>query len=233
MPAIRPGVLAMALLLPGAGAAEDPPPFRTCADFGKRVAALKTVGLVQPVVKAYELTASNDRVFQPEWSDQARDNVAAALEAALVARGLAVRRIDPPGPADDELREATLLYEAAVGAILEATYVFRFPAKMAHFDYALGDLRPTLGPRGVDALVFVHGVANISSGGRKTVQALSAVFAGVSSRGIDRLQLALVDGGGDVLWFDAVASTSSDLRDPGSAADLVKTATDRMPPGAP
>lgn len=227
LPARHRLALAFLAFLPAAARAEDR--FRSHPECAARMAALKQVGVVSPVMKLFELTASNDRVFQPEWSDQARDHVLSTVEADLRARGISAVRFDPPVGKREELRDVALLYEAVASAIVQATYANQFPAKVARFEYELGDLRDLLGPEN-DALLFAYGYGHISSGGRKALQALSAIVSGVSSRGVDRLTLALVDRGGTVLWFDTLASTQYDLRDPDSASSFVHQLTDDLPP---
>ncbi|MBI5068189.1 MAG: hypothetical protein HZB56_08100 [Deltaproteobacteria bacterium] len=233
MPSIRPGALLLALALaPPAAAQSEPQGNRLHPAFAARMAAVRTVGIVAPDIKLYELSASNDRVFQPEWSTAARGLVLASAEAAVKRRGLEPIRFEAPDGRQVELREVTLLEQAVATAILQATYFARFPAKVASFEYGLGDLNWLLGPQGPDALLFVQGHGHVSSGGRKAVQTLGAVLGGGMSRGIDRLFMALVDRTGELLWFDWSASSSYDLRDPESADAFVRALLDRIP-GSP
>lgn len=219
--------IVLAVGIPVAGGAEES--FRLHPEFQARLAGVKTVGVVAPVLKLYELTAGNNRVYKPDWSDQAATNVARGLESAFRARGLEVKPVAPGTGGAGELREVRLLFETVVGAVIQATYANQFPAKMARFEYSLGDLQALLSAEGVDVLVFAYGFGNISSGGRTALQVLGAVLGGGYSVGVDRLFIALVDRSGAVLWFDTEASTSGNLRDAGSAASFVSKMTGHLP----
>jgi hypothetical protein len=223
--AILLGALAL-LALPGAVPPDD---HRTHPELETRIAAVRTLGLVEPTVDAFELEANGLRVARPDWSELGRANVVAALEKELGAHGFAVKPVAPAGAeAKEELRQVQLLYEAVGGAIVQATYSNAFPWKLDRFEYSVGDVRALTAAAGVDGLVFTYAVANISSGGRIALQ----VFGGAGS-GVDWLILGVVDRTGEVLWFARVHSTVSDVRDPQTAAVLVRNATDRLPRRAP
>ena len=225
--------LAAALALPAAARAEDARHGRAHPELAARLAAVRTVGLAEPELKIFELTASNQPVFRPDWTDQGRAAVEAGLRQALEIRGLALRPLAPASPERQEaLRQARLLYGAVAAAVIQATYLNQFPAKVARFEYGLGDLSPLLDAEQVDAVLFVAGSGAVSSGGRQAIQALGALLAGVTSSGVDRLMVGLVDRQGDLLWFGTYASTTSDLRDERSAGTFVRTLTDDLPGGA-
>lgn len=209
--------LALALAAP-ASASGKAQRHRVHPDCAPRMAAVRAVALVTPEVRAAELTANGSVVPRPDWTGEVRENVAAALEEALRGRGLAVGRLAPEATqAAAELREVQLLYEAAWGAIHQATYAHAFPAKVARFEYTLGDLGPLLGPGGADALVFTYGIATNPSGGRVARE----VLLGSNVSAADRLVVAVVDRGGAVLWVAEHHALSSNLRDPASALRVV------------
>jgi hypothetical protein len=223
-------LLALALSLPALARSEDLPRWRAHPELAARLAAVRTVGLAVPEVKAFELTASNQAVFRSDWTDQSRELVAAALEEVLRAHGLAAKRLAPAPPdRPGEAGEVRRLYEAVVGAVSQATYQFRFPAKVERFEYELGDVASSLGADQVDAVLFTYGRGVSSTGGRKAIQALGAALAGVSSSGVDRLQIGLVDRSGTLLWFSNFASTKFDLRDAGSVKAFVAELADGFP----
>ncbi len=207
--------------LTGARPSDD---VRVHPEFEKHIAGVKTLGLVQPTADAYELDARGTRVLRPDWTERAVANLGAALEKHLARRGFDVKRFEPATPAaTEELREVKLLYEAVGSAIVQATIANQFPWKLDRFDYTVGDVGALAAAGGVDALVFVHAVANISSGGRVALQLLGA------GGGIDWLIVSVVDRTGTVLWFARVYSTVSDVREPDYAALLVEQATNRLP----
>jgi hypothetical protein len=220
---IRAVALSLGLVVPLAAAASGAD--RAHPELLARLAPVRTIGVVAPEVDAYELTANDSRVKRPDWTELARANVAAGVEEALRARGFEARPFAPAAPAaQEELRQVSLLYDAVFAGIVQATYANRFPAKLERFEYSVGDLGALLAAEGVDALLFVHGVANISSGGRIAMQLLVG-----SGSGIDRLFLGVVDRAGAVLWFGAVASTTTDLRQPSSASQFARQALHPLP----
>jgi hypothetical protein len=230
MPSLRHAVpLALVLLQPAAALALDQGLHRNHTDLAARLSGLRTIGIVAPEMKIYELTASNEPVFRPDWTEQGREAVTAGLEAVLRGRGLESRRFEPATPeAKKELQEVQLLFQTVVGAVLQAI-ANQFPATLARFEYSLGDLGPLLEAQGLDAIVFTLGHGAASSGGRKALQVVSALVAGVSSSGVDRLLVGVVDRRGDLLWFGTLASSSSDLRDRHSAGQFVEILARDLP----
>jgi hypothetical protein len=230
MKALARGVVSVFLivLLPVATWAEEPH-YRVHPDFAARMRSVKTIGLVRPSMRLFELAAGGGRNFKPDWSEKSSTVIGDALAAAITRRGQSVVRLEPTPQDAESLRDVTLLYEAVGSAIIQATYTNQFPRKLARFEYWLGDLTPLLEPRGVDAVLFAYGSANISSAGRSALQVLGAIAGPGYSVGIDRIYVGLVDRSGAVLWFDSFASTGHDLRDPESAASFVQNVTDHLP----
>jgi hypothetical protein len=222
--------LALAVLLPVAASGAEKLDRRAHPDLAARLSGLRKVGIIEPDVKVYELTASNQAVYRPDWSDEGRKAVASSLDALLRARGLEARPFAPTTPdAQQELLEVTRLYHAVTAAVVQATFVNQFPAKVARFEYSLGDLGPLLEAEQLDAVVFTIGSGAVSSGGRKAVQFMSALLSGASSSGVDRLIVGVVDRRGDLLWFGSLASTSYDLRDPAIAGQFVQRLGSDLP----
>lgn len=220
------------LLLAGFARAEEPSNTRTHPDLTKRLASIQTVGLVVPDLKVFELTAANTPVFRADWTEQGREAVLSALEEILQQRGLKARRLDGslPGPSEAaELQEVQALYDLVVGAVLQATFVNNFPAKIQRFEYGLGDLDRVLSALEVGAILFTTGTGTASSGGRKALQAMSAILAGVHSTGVDRLVVGLVDRQGDLLWFSIHSASSSDLRSQAGAAAFTRALAEGLP----
>lgn len=186
-------------------------------EFADRLSKVKTLAVARPELELYQLTAGGGRVHKPDWSEQASDRMARLAASVFGARGFRVVPLETPPAAKEDLAQANLLYDRVLGAVVFAVYGHEFPAKVARFEYSVGDLSPALGPDGPDAVLFVRGQANISSGGRKTLQVLSGVIGGTYSVGVDTLAVALVARGGEVLWFDLHRSSSYDLRDDAGA----------------
>ena len=129
------------------------------------------------------------------------------------------------------LEQTAALFEAVNSSIIIHTYgqpVHRFPEKIQNFDYTLGpEVRQLSGQ--TDALLFVRGVDNIATAGRKAVQAGSVILGALvgvqvtPNMGVTAVNLALVDANtGEVLWFNFHASAGDhDLRNPVDTTALV------------
>lgn len=208
------------LALPVVAAAA--PPWRVHPDYAARMAGVRTVAIVAPEVKAWELTANGTATLRPDRVELVSGNVAAGLEAALRRRRLSVKRL--PVAESGELREVGLLHDAVRAAILEATYVHQFPWKVGRFEYTLGDLSSLAAAEGVDAFVFAYGAAGNSTGGRLVINALVG-----GSVPLDRLFVTLVDRTGTVLWFGEHHDADSDLLRTGSAVGFVENLLEPLP----
>lgn len=221
--------LAVALALPAAALAV-PPDVREHPDFDARWAALRAVGVVTPDLKIVEVTAGDTPVFRPDWTERAKEAVTLALEAALREHGVEPVRFTPSADEEKaELVEVQALYEQVVSGVIQATYANKFPAKVARFEYGLGDLSRLLERQHLDALVFTYGTGAVSSRSRKTVQVLSAIVGAGYSVAVDRLFIGVVDRQGDLLWFAVRADTRSDLRDKDSAGEFVHEVSHGLP----
>jgi hypothetical protein len=98
-----------------------------------------------------------------------------------------------------------------------------FPEKQKNFDYAIGSIEQILNSYGVDALLFVYGVDENASGGRKALIA-AGIIAGVIPRaGMTAMNMALVDKSGSILWFNVKRSEGRyDLRKTENATEFTK-----------
>jgi hypothetical protein len=226
---LGPAALALALATSGCVMGTH---YRARPEFAQTARSARTVGLVSPVVKVYELTAGGQTVLKDEWSTQGRKAITDSLLRALAQKGWKVRVVEPALPIKEELEEMRLLYGDVGPSIVRATYVYPvFPEKYKNFDYSVGPVRKLLEHAGVDLLVLAYGYDEISSGGRAVVNTLNAIFGSGSTGGDSFLNIALIDRNGKVLWFDVeMARGAFDLRDPASADDFVRRILDRLEP---
>ncbi len=207
--------------------------YRARPEFAQTARQVRTVGLVSPVVRVYELTAGGQTVLKDEWSGQGRKAVTDALQRSLAQKGWKVKVVEPAGATREELEEMRLLYGDVGPAIVDATYVYPvFPEKYKNFDYSVGPVKRIFDQAGVDLLVLAYGYDEISSSGRSVVNTLNSIFGTGSTGGDSFLNVALIDRNGKVLWFDVeMARGSFDLRDPASADSFVRRILDRLEPG--
>jgi len=209
--------LALSLLAAGCFHAK---PYLARPDYQAALKKVRTVGLVRPYVKVYELDAGGTDTLKDEWSELGKKNVAAGLTRAFGAKGMKAKLVEPAPDTRDEIEEVRLLYEAVVSGIFDSQR-FYFESKRDAFDYTVGPVGRLLDRYGVDALVLSFGRDEISTGGRKALAAVSALFTHVRS-GYTVASIAIVDRQGRILWFNVRGGEGSfDLRDPESAAEVV------------
>ncbi len=216
----------------------------------EKLKRFKSVALISPRIDVFYLETGGLPEKRDEWSEQAQKNVSAAVQSELKARtNLAIQPVSR-NPANEEtpssLDSTFALFEVVNQSILLHTYhprpEYRFEDKIKNFDYSLGAEIKEMTPGESDALLLVTGKDHIWSEGRKALQALGVLLgigAGVATGvvvipqlgGGTDLQAALVDSRtGDLLWYQAVGGGAGyDLRDPVSAAGLVKNLFKEFP----
>jgi len=218
-----------------------------------KLKGFRNVAIISPRVDIFYLETGGLPEKRDDWSEQARKNILVAVQSELQSKTKLAIQPSSRSPVDPEAQtiiDRTYgLFEAVSQSVLLHTYhprpEYRFEDKIENFDYSLGDgVKPlTFGES--DSLLLVTGKDHIWSDGRKALQALGVVLgigAGVATGmviipqlgGGTDLQAALVDGrSGDLLWYHAVGGGAGhDLRDPESAASLVKNLFSEFPSGA-
>jgi hypothetical protein len=181
--------------------------FRARQDAGERASAIHSLGLALWTVAC----PAQDREAMAGTSKADLtlvDNMLASTEAALTRRGFAVKRLPRPdgGPSAEAWREVALLDEAVGRAILDATWNGWFRAKVASFEYRLGDLTTLLSEQGVDAVLFVGAACDEASAGYWELYD--------PSHPVVVIHFSFADRGGEVLWFELFASRDRyELRD--------------------
>ncbi len=232
-------VVLFALLVPaGAARAADDDLVRTPPDLSQRIREIRTIGILPPDLKLYELSSGGVKELRPDWCKDARESVQAALASELAKRGYDLKPLAPGPGADAELQDIRALYDAVVTGILRHAYAgpHFFPAKATNFDYTIGPIDNILRPGGADALLLVKGMDEISTSGRKAVQTLgvlAAAMAGVVATprmGQTLVVFGLIDRSGDLLWFNfRVGAGGYNLRERESVSKLVAQAVERFP----
>jgi len=211
-------------------------PYRAHPEFEERARQIKTVALIPPDVKVYELSAGGVRQEMDQWSETPRGNVVAAVRKHLEAeRGLALKEFDPARSpaAQQEFQETRPLFDAVGLSAMLHTYgeqtQTNFETKLQRFEYSLGPLPALTEAAGADAFLFVRAVDHVATGGRVALTVLGVLVGAatgvfiVPRPGGTLIVTALVDpSSGDILWFSRRgAGAGYDLRDPASAEGLV------------
>ena len=206
-------------------------PYRAHPEFEMRTENIKTSGLLSPDIKIYEFTAGGVRELRDDWCAKGRENVQGALIQCFQGKPLEIKPITVDKEMEEEMEDIYALYRAVSISINTHTYGdFKFPEKMKTFDYSIGPIDKIMQKHGTDALVFVYGFDEISTGGRKALQA-AGIIAGVLTgvvvmprSGVTVVSAAMVDPSGAILWYNIKGSQGGyDLRDPQSATNFIRS----------
>jgi len=232
-------IVGMCLLLSGFG----PKNVRIHPEATARSAEIKTVVLVAPEIKVFELSTGDTTELRDEWSAQGKDNVTKALQMRFSEKSIKISDLKAESAEDPDFKEIMALFEVVSASIIRHTYNEGanpnfFADKMQNFDYSLGPLDKVLSPSGGDAILLVYGVDHISTAGKKALNVLGAVtgiavgaFNGVML--LPRMQgtsirMALIDRNGSILWYN-INSGMFDLRDSASSTELVNKTLEDFP----
>jgi len=217
-------------LVPAAGFAAEQEAFRAPPDFRQRIQKVKTIGILKPEMKIFEITSGGVKELRPEWCDEACGLVKNEVTAEFHRFGYELKAIDPGADSEGEVGEMLALHGAVVAGILRHAYdgPGLFPAKKTNFDYTVGPIDNIVRLAGADALLVVRGVDEVSTSGRKAMQTLG-ILAGAAvgiistpNMGKTFLFVSLIDRSGDLLWFNVQGGAGGyNLREPESVAKLV------------
>jgi hypothetical protein len=104
--------------------------------------------------------------------------------------------------------------------------------KLERFEYSVGSVERILQKANAEALLLAYGFDEISTGGRKVLQAVGNILPFVPrvSSGTTGLCAALVDPAGTILWYNIEARTGGyDLREPQGAVNFVRVTLVNFP----
>ncbi|HUL30186.1 MAG TPA: hypothetical protein VLZ03_06985 [Thermodesulfobacteriota bacterium] len=214
-----------------------PPPYRIHPEFETRTKNMKALGLLSPDIRIYEFTAGGLRDRRPDWCALGKENVQGALIECFREKPFDVKPLVVDKEMEEEMEDIHALYRAVARSIRECTYGdFKFPGKMKHFDYSIGPIDQILQKHGADGLIFASGFDEISTAGRKALQATAVVvgvLAGVAvvpRSGITVISAALVDPSGAILWYNIKANQGGyDLRERDSATKFIRSVISEYP----
>ena len=207
--------------------------------------------VMRPDVTVNSLTTGGMAEPRADWTEQARANIVAALQAQQGEHGgkvkVLARRTELAGVSDETIAELERLHSAVGNSIVLHRYMgASLPTKRGRgLDWTLGRDAVELGRKtGYDYALFLYAEDNIASGGRTALQVLGIAGCVVGfcapSGGSNQLAYAsLVDlRSGEVVWFNVVQTgsqlpgvTFGDIRKPEGAALMVERLIGRMKPG--
>jgi hypothetical protein len=191
--------------------------YRRSPNFGAALPSLKTVAVLPPDVRVYQISAGGVSEEMDEWSAQAKTNIEKSLKKYLgggTQSNLELKFIAEDwikANLKDEWRQQKAMYEAVAAGVIRHTYspTENFQDKIKNFDYSMGAEVGNLAREiGSDGLIFITGSDAQETGGRMAVNFLRAAVLGVYVYNPSFLSLGLVDGKtGDLLWFNVTLGT--------------------------
>lgn len=207
-------------------------------DFENQIKAIKTIGILDPDMLIFELSAGGVRELMDEWISAATTNFSKVIKKELQTRGLNVKSVTlKGGSADDE--EIPYLFQAITES-LRWNKTYRNLAvcddERICKDFSLGDVQHIFSRYKIDALLMVFGVNEMETEARAKARKRSRHLTrliGMSTRIYisplggpgTYVSMALVDKNGSVLWYTGASSGRRyDLRDEAK----VKEVTNRM-----
>lgn len=219
------------------------PTFRTQPQLGQKIQTIKSIALIPLKVDVYQISAGGVQEKMDDWSLQAKQNVISAISDELEAKPLLFLKSFPETLMSDakraNLQETSALFDAVATSIIAHIYgpaEQRFQEKLTNFDYSLGSEVSELAPDS-DAILFVRCFDQVSTAGRKALQAGSMILGALvgvyvsPNVGVTSVNVALVDAKtGDILWYNFHASGGDhDLRNPVNTYSLVKDLLKNFP----
>jgi len=225
---------ALCLLLLAFGCA---PAYRVHSQLDVRAEDINDPGLISPDVKIYELTAGGIRELRDDWSGKGCTCLTTSIAETLKEKEVELETLIVDKDVEQEMDDIQALYRAVSLSIqLHTCGPHVFPEKKKNFDYSIGSIERILQKCGSDALIFVYGSDEISTVGRKALQAVAIVAGGLTGTviiprsGITSVSVALIEESGTILWYGMKSSEGGyDLRKPESASKLMKAVLSNFP----
>lgn len=180
------------------------------------------------------MTASGLMEPQAEWTQNAHTYMADSIRNELTSRrtNFSVYEKDETLEGDSTLVQLERLHEAVGFSVLYYHLgQVKLPNKHGVFDWTSGkDVAELKKTSGADYALFVFVRDSYSSAGRIALQVAAAIL-NVGVAGGQQVGFAsMVDlESGDIVWFNFLASTSGDLREPEAAAKTVSKLLEGLP----
>lgn len=194
----------------------------------------------RPDVKVGEQSTGGMNEPNADWTADARRHIAAALDAAQVARANEIKPMPEMEGADGALlADYRALFRAVTNAVVQHKLFAgnRLPTKKVDFNWKLGTGVRRLGEiGGGDYGLFLHTNDSYGSAGRKAAQVVGLLFGAYIPSGVHIGYAGLVDlKTGELVWINADMAMGGDVRDAEGATKRVAQLLEDFPTrvGAP
>ncbi|MBL8547305.1 MAG: hypothetical protein JNL81_12640 [Hyphomonadaceae bacterium] len=189
--------------------------------------------VMTPDVQLSILNATGMQEPREDWSRSAREGVASAVAAHVVAEGHQQSSLDPATAMEGRTGQVIRLHEVVGASILMVNYFgMNLPTRKDNFEWTLGEgaqeIRTTYN---ADYALFITGRGSYASAGRVAAMVGMAILGVGIPLGGQQAYASLVDlRTGNVIWFNVVtAAPNEDMREAEGSSQLVR----RLMEGAP
>jgi hypothetical protein len=192
--------------------------------------------VVMPLdIELYSISAGGVPEPKADWTELAHKNFRDALVKRQGIQGVELVTLSERDA--DDFADINALHGAVARAISLHHFgpaTLNLPTKQGKLDWSLGEaVRAIKGKTGADYALFSWVRDSYASGERQATMAIVGILSlgrYVPGGGLQQGYASLVDlSTGRVLWFNRMARTSGDLRDPEKAAGTVEVLLDQFP----
>lgn len=173
-------------------------------ELGNRIQTVKKVGVVIAEAKVFELNFGGSRELKTDWTAQAMENLEKVSINLLNTNGFDSKLL-----ATDERAQNLIGYYNRLqrhDLIKLVSKGEQLPEKISQ------DLKGYLDQQGLDALVLVRGVDNVSSAGRQSARVVLMMMGAYAASAPAIVDMAIIDRTGLILFFDSKVEDGQDLR---------------------
>lgn len=189
-------------------------------ELGNRIQTVKKVGVVIAEAKVFELNFGGSRELKSDWTAQALANLETSSVSLLQGQGFESRLLQH----DERMQGLVEHYNR-----LQRHDLIRLVSKGEPLpEKTARELKELLDQQGLDALVLVRGVDNVSSAGRQSARVVLMMLGAYSASAPAIVDMAVVDRSGTILFFDAKVEDGQDLRKPDNASYMLGVLLERL-----
>lgn len=186
--------------------------------------------------RMHQIDAAGSSELEPDWTRVSKANLDTALYAALETREDFVP-LPFPELSEKEVEvveEHIALYETAAVSAIQMIDFAGIKDKKKNFNYTIGPGLAFLAEKtGADAVIFLVGEQQKSTGGRVAMMVLAAAAGAATSTGGSLIIAGIVDlRTGDIRWINYMAPiTGGDARDAEQTPPLIDKLVNPYPSG--